>query len=58
MIEEDDHDTGIDLHVDLVSCVPADHVENCEATAGVFVEPSIELESVAFVDDDDVTFVN
>ncbi|KAH0194626.1 hypothetical protein KCV03_g275, partial [Aureobasidium melanogenum] len=33
-------------------------MEDSESTARVFVEPSIQLERVSFVDDDDVTFVD
>ena len=46
------------LHVDFVSRVSADHMENGKSTTRVFVEPSVQLEGVSFVDDNDVTFVN
>jgi hypothetical protein len=50
--------TSRNLHIDLISRISADHMEDSESTARVFVEPSIQLEGVSFVDDDDVTFVD
>ena len=36
------------LHVDLVRCVSANHMHDCESASWVFFEPAIELQCSPF----------
>ena len=42
------------LHGDLISCISPDHVLNHQAASRVVIEPGIEAEDDAFIDDNGV----
>jgi hypothetical protein len=46
------------LHVDFVGRISADHVQNGQFTTGVFVDPFVQLQRVAFVDDNRLALGN
>lgn len=48
----------VHARIDLVGRVPAHHMMDGQVTAGVLVEPIVEFESIAFVDDNQVAIRN
>jgi hypothetical protein len=50
--------SGNNIHVDFVGGISADHVQNGQLTAGVLVDPFVQLQRIAFVDNNGLALGN